>query len=192
MDTTTYARKVFAAAIIAVCLPCSAQLHGKQRESGLVGVKDYGWRGLKATGTGFWVSRNHVLTARHCATGNLTVQTGDGCEYDAEKVSSGYGWDDWALLYVANPPKHAVLCLEKRKLGYEISRGWCYGDFRVSGGTIQVQSGTIAGTNCGAQIRPGFSGGPVVNSAGNVVGIVSQERLFDSTCIFVPAGAVRW
>jgi S1-C subfamily serine protease len=185
------------AILFAISATCNAQLTATECDAGLVGLRSYGLFGCKCTGSGFWIDGTHVLTAAHVvepATNALGVVTGDGVEHPAKVVSKGNSCCDYALVEVGRKVQHATL-----KLGKAISDGpvCSYGDFRVTGGSVEGGSGARSGTYIDGRpefsvpSRPGMSGGPCVDTKGQVVGIVNMWVEDTAHAVVLPIEKVR-
>jgi hypothetical protein len=173
------------ALLMGLACPCSAQLHGKQATDGLVGVCAYSENKPLWTGSGFWIDKNHVITAKHCTGPQMQVKLGNGQVRTATLAAEGGRFSDWAVLKVHNAT--APVTIERQTGKRAGNTAYCYGDYRITGGTVKVLRGHVMGRWCSAPVVVGFSGGPVVDESGKAIGIVSQ-----ATGWFVPIGQVRW
>jgi hypothetical protein len=133
-------------------------------------------------GTGFFIARDKVLTNAHVVGGQSSVkmQVGDAT-YSARVVSTSTG-SDLAVLQVYNPnPSQQVLTLGSvsgARVGEEvIAVGSALGVLSntVTRGIVSAvrKAGAVTLIQTDAAINPGNSGGPLVNRAGQVIGINS-------------------
>jgi S1-C subfamily serine protease len=133
-------------------------------------------------GTGFFIARDKLLTNAHVVGGQSSVrlQLGDST-YQARVVNVSAG-SDLAVLQVYNaPPGQAVLSLGSAtgaRVGEEvIAVGSALGVLSntVTRGIISAvrKAGPVTLIQTDAAINPGNSGGPLVNRAGQVIGINS-------------------
>jgi S1-C subfamily serine protease len=144
----------------------------------------------QATGSGFLVDNDgHILTNAHVVEGakSVTVQLGDGAEQDAQVVGSDPS-SDIALLKVDNTEGANPLPLgdsSKVQVGDPvIAIGNPFAlDRTVTSGIVSALQRQIQAPNgfsisdviqTDAAINPGNSGGPLINGAGQVIGINSQ------------------
>ncbi len=144
----------------------------------------------QATGSGFLVDNDgHILTNAHVVEGakSVTVQLGDGAEQDAQVVGSDPS-SDIALLKVDNTEGAHPLPLgdsSKVQVGdpvVAIGNPFAL-DRTVTSGIVSALQRQIQAPNgfsisdviqTDAAINPGNSGGPLINGAGEVIGINSQ------------------
>jgi putative serine protease PepD len=144
----------------------------------------------EATGSGFLIDNDgHILTNAHVVEGakSVTVQLGDGSEQDAQVVGSDPS-SDIALLKVDNTEGANPLPLgdsSKVEVGDPvIAIGNPFAlDRTVTSGIVSALQRQIQAPNgfsisdviqTDAAINPGNSGGPLINGAGEVIGINSQ------------------
>jgi len=143
---------------------------------------------VDVNGTGFVISSaGHILTNNHVIAGcvgdvhgNLT---GEGVA--TLRVVSKDETNDLALLQAPNPLS-AVAAIRGRSIhsgdsvvaiGYPY-HGLLTSDFTVSTGIVNSLSGLLNDTRflqISAQVQPGNSGGPLLDTGGNVVGVVSAK-----------------
>ena len=142
-------------------------------------------------GSGFVVNdKGYVVTNYHVVENSVSiiVSGSDGSQYSANLV--GYDKDnDIAVLYAekCKLPAIAIGDSNKLKLGETVvAIGTPSGEelaFSVSNGIVSGLKRNVAGKNIGmiqtnAPLNPGNSGGPLVDSGGNVVGIVTLKYSF--------------
>jgi S1-C subfamily serine protease len=144
----------------------------------------------EASGSGFLIDNDgHVLTNAHVVEGakSVTVQLGDGAEQDAQVVGTDPS-SDIALLKVDNTEGANPLPLgdsSKVEVGDPvIAIGNPFAlDRTVTSGIVSALQRQIQAPNgfsisdviqTDAAINPGNSGGPLINGAGEVIGINSQ------------------
>ena len=144
----------------------------------------------EATGSGFLIDHDgHVLTNAHVVEGakSVTVQLGSGAEQSAQVVGTDPS-SDVALLKVANTEGANPLPLgdsSKVQVGdpvVAIGNPFAL-DRTVTSGIVSALQRQIQAPNgfsisdviqTDAAINPGNSGGPLINGAGQVIGINSQ------------------
>lgn len=140
------------------------------------------------TGTGFVVSANgHVVTNHHVI---------DGCVGDIQgnltgeapvklRVVSNDETNDLALLQAPSPFKEVATIKEKSvhsgdsvvAIGFPF-RGLLTSDFTVTTGIVSSLSGILNDTRflqISAAVQPGNSGGPLLSSTGELVGVVAAK-----------------
>jgi S1-C subfamily serine protease len=133
-------------------------------------------------GTGFFITRDRVITNAHVVGGHTSVklQVGD-VQYDARVGTVSQG-TDLAVLYVANPsPTQAVLrmgAVGQARVGEEvIAVGSALGVLSntVTRGIVSAvrRVGQVTLVQTDAAINPGNSGGPLISRSGLVIGINS-------------------
>ena len=143
-----------------------------------------------ATGSGFLIDNDgHILTNAHVVDGakSVTVQLGDGAQQSAQVVGSDPS-TDVALLKVDNTEGAQPLPLgdsTKVQVGdpvVAIGNPFAL-DRTVTSGIVSALQRQIQAPNgfsisdviqTDAAINPGNSGGPLINGAGQVIGINSQ------------------
>jgi S1-C subfamily serine protease len=145
-----------------------------------------------ATGSGFVIDgEGHILTNNHVIEGaeKVTVKLGDSeTNHDAEVIGTDPG-TDLALLQVEAPAKELHPLTLGRSAEMEVGDpvvaiGNPFGlDRTVTSGIVSALQRQIQAPNgfsinhviqTDAAINPGNSGGPLINAAGEVIGINSQ------------------
>jgi S1-C subfamily serine protease len=194
-------RYTLVASLLLFCGTAQAQLSAEQCQRSVVsiGMTDKCWLFEYATGsgTGFFISRERVLTAAHIAKGATYVMFRDGTKKPCYVEKQGsFEQLDWAILRV---PGANGLPLKFAKSETKGEAVWCYGDYTVTDGSLEVSPGKVTG--CGdwglryadATIYPGYSGGPVIDRKGQIMGVISRYSQSDGTnhCIYVPIQAVK-
>jgi S1-C subfamily serine protease len=131
-------------------------------------------------GTGFYIRPNRVLTNRHVVEGQSSVQLIAGAVKRTARVMQVSVGADLALLEVYNfDPQQATLSLgtiSRVRVGEEvIAVGSPLGVLSntVTRGIVSAirRTGDLMLIQTDAAINPGNSGGPLVNRAGQVIGI---------------------
>lgn len=137
---------------------------------------------LVSTGTGFFVSnKGHVLTNQHvvdsCAQVRVNVPTGTS----NASILAEHQNDDLALLFAEVKPA-AVASF--RRTAAEVGEDVSVAGYPLHGllGGLNITSGSVASATglrgdarylqISAPVQPGNSGGPLLDSAGTVVGVV--------------------
>jgi S1-C subfamily serine protease len=151
------------------------------------------------TGTSFAVN-GVIVTNRHVASGSTSLQlaTWDGNDF-TESVSALSTSADLALLTGTSGPTHVVLAAADPAAGTSV---WVTGypegnqlsslpgvitDY-VSGGFYGEPSRIMEISNA---IEPGNSGSPVLNAAGQVVGVVFAISHLDGAGLAIPVTTLR-
>jgi serine protease Do len=137
-------------------------------------------------GSGFIISKDgYILTNNHVVQGadKVTVRLNDRRELDAEVVGTD-ATADVALLKIKADDLPAVVIgsPDKLKVGeWVLAIGSPFGfDYSVTAGIVSAKARALPGATyvpfiqTDVAINPGNSGGPLINMAGEVVGINSQ------------------
>jgi S1-C subfamily serine protease len=141
-------------------------------------------RRLAATGIA-WTD-DTVLTASHVVERDeITVRTGDGTEYQATLAGRDPGTDSAVLRVSGGKLVPATRATTPAKVGHmALALGRPDADIRASLGIINrvggawrtFRGGTVDGyLQAGVEMLPGFSGGPLVNVAGEAVAMNSSQ-----------------
>ncbi len=142
---------------------------------------------LWGTGTGFFVtSRGEMLTNQHVIDGCLQVTVED---YGVAEVVAADPGNDLALLHLADADPDTIKTAAFRDsprvqrgetvvaIGFPL-QGTLSSSGNITVGTISALVGfneDIREYQFTAPIQPGNSGGPLLDSSGNVIGVVSSE-----------------
>lgn len=181
------------ASLLLFCGTSQAQLSAEQCQS-IVSIKEEHWLG-DSQGTGTFISKERVLTAAHIGDHAKWIQTRDGRKLPCYLEKRGrFEQLDWAILRVPNGNGSPLKLAKGETTGEAV---WCYGDYSCVGRSLEVTSGFVTG--CGdyglryasAPVYPGYSGGPVVNKSGQVLGVTSRQARAGNQCIYVPIQAVK-
>ncbi len=142
-------------------------------------------------GTGWWISENYLVTAAHVVNYQITqVQIIKGGYISTGKVVAYDQKYDVAILYVDNPPKEQYIFelssgapkkgMKIYPIGYPFELYQLYKDIAKMSANPRISMGIVAWYDherklfeISAAVDAGNSGGPIVDSNGNVVGLVS-------------------
>jgi S1-C subfamily serine protease len=188
-------RYTLVASLLLFCGTSQAQLTDTQINRSLCCVVQTTYFNIACgTGTGFFISKERILTAGHVANGACYVLMRDGSKVRCyvERKSNVL---DWAILRAPGANGQPL------KLGKSPEQGdmvWTYGNFDFDGDGVQVGVGNFQGCRdngtrtATAQVFAGYSGGPVVAKGGKVIGITCQTRPAENYgVIYVPIESVK-
>ncbi len=154
----------------------------------VISIKD----DVLGSGSGFVVNDyGYVVTNYHVVENSIDIVVADasGEQYSADLV--GYDAEiDVALLYVEqlDAPSVVLADSDNAKLGETVVAIGCPAgggsSLSVSNGIISgfdrfISSTSVGAIQTNAPLNPGNSGGPLFDSHGNVVGIVTAKRSYD-------------
>ena len=138
-----------------------------------------------STGTGFFISNDgHMITNYHVIRNAKSVKVSiEGKEIDAEVISQDKA-NDIAIIKVDTPVKNSIPIIKSNKtdVGEEVfTLGYPLVDvqgkeLKATFGRVNAMSGLkddIRLMQVDVPIQPGNSGGPLINSKGEVIGIVT-------------------
>lgn len=167
-------------------------------ESSTFRVRNLSCRGV-SSGSGFAISGDSIVTNRHVAEGaewiELNTWTGDSLSATVEGVSAV---DDLAVITVTKPlPGRARLASQLPEIGDKLMTAGFPG-----GRAYLLSSGTFLGEGKGpyngvrltfedARVEHGNSGGPVMNLAGEVVGVLTEGDEGSATRYAIPVRTLR-
>ena len=145
-------------------------------------------------GTGFFVARNKVATNVHVVAYHrpIFVQSADREKiWTVEGVTAFDVKNDLAILKVVGVGAPLPLGdSDTLQSGEEISAvGYPKGKYRVSKGTLHSVRDSNKWLQMNVKISPGNSGSPVINSKGEVVGIVSASE--EPYSYAIPSNALK-
>lgn len=153
------------------------------------------------TGSGFVVAPRTVLTNAHVVRGGvqLSLNTADGLPVSATSVDILSG-EDLAVIHTAAtlPPPLNIAAQDPvpgdltEALGYPLGRKFAVASGRIvsfSSGKPYAHNSRVLRSS--VEIHPGNSGGPLINSTGQVVGVVTAIDLNDGIAIAIPDSRVR-
>ena len=157
-------------AILITDTPTTVDTHSLQQES---------------TGSGFYVSpQGHILTNAHVVQGCVEVRIPSAGRV---QVLAQEGSTDLALLQAHTPMSHTIAAFRQGRgirsgasvvvVGYPL-RGVLASGANVSTGSVSALAGPGDDRRLiqiTAPVQPGNSGGPVLDDAGNVVGVVVSK-----------------
>lgn len=154
-------------------------------------TSDDGGKTYEPDGTGFVYDGHTVITAKHCVFGEDFLKDTkfevivDGTTYPVLQVWYTSRDDrDIAILTVTEAFKVPWLRLARQDasigssahiIGYPLNLGMTLSDGFVNGGPLTIL-GVPGCMEFSSPICPGNSGGPVMNDAGEVIGIVFAHR----------------
>jgi S1-C subfamily serine protease len=167
----------------------SAELAGAVETAGAATVRVSARRRLPATGV-VWTTGNGgsvVVTANHVVERDedITVTTADGVEHPAKLIGRDPGSDLAALKVVdAHLPAATRVAEADVRVGSLVLALGRAGDLAATSGVVSAVGGPWQrGRGRRAERRvatdapmfPGFSGGPLVDAAGSVIGVLSSH-----------------
>lgn len=135
---------------------------------------------IEASGTGFYVGRNLLVTASHVVAGCRSVALADGTPLD---LLASDGERDIAVL-ASDRPAESWLALSRDgrgRLGQRLHAiGYPY--YNIAGTSLHLTSGNVSSLadvnddtrffSFSAPVQPGNSGGPILDANGTVIGVV--------------------
>ena len=156
-------------------------------------VRNQRWEAVKM-GTGWAVAPGKIVTCHHVTSGFKSIHEiyFNGNFYSARLVSTAY-FKDLSLLEVlpSITPNTIPLASEVRDQG----KIKLWGDYRGDRGKLKSATGTLLNdSSTDANGVPGYSGGPVVNENGCVVGVLNQGITVHGTHLvskFVPLSTLK-
>lgn len=139
-----------------------------------------------STGSGFFVSKaGHIVTNAHVVKGCFTITARpDGATAVSAEVLARDAVNDLAVLKVAGPVEKTLSLRSGVRLGEGIAAfGFPHSDLLATTGNFTIGNVTaLAGLRddsrylqVSAPVQSGNSGGPLLDSSGNVVGVVSAK-----------------
>lgn len=139
-----------------------------------------------STGSGFFVSKaGHILTNAHVVTDCSTITArSDGSIAVIAQMLARDAANDLAVLKVAGPVERSLSIRPSIRLGEGIAAfGFPHSDLLATTGNFTLGNVTaLAGLKddsrylqVSAPVQAGNSGGPLVDSSGNVVGVVTAK-----------------
>ena len=155
--------------------------------------RDLSPKDAQSTGSGFYVNAGNIVTAAHVVHGCKAMSLSDGSpvgvvladdDLDLAVLSSGKESSVWLNLLAEVRPRlgETVYALGYPYLGL-LNQG-----LAVTGGNVSAMGGidpSEVRIMVSAPVQPGNSGGPLVNSHGDVVGVVVSRiddmSIFDET-----------
>jgi len=152
------------------------------------------------TGSAFVLGDRILVTNRHVVEGSSVLQlsTWDGRDYDVSVVAAGYR-DDLAVLTVNEPLGVRLRIGEPPRpgqrvfaVGYPGGGPWTLTEGEVQDsvpGSRYGESGDVLRVT--AEIRPGNSGGPLLDESGNLLGAVFAIDTTSGLGLVISAEQVR-
>jgi S1-C subfamily serine protease len=142
---------------------------------------------LAGTGSGFFVSdQGHVITANHVVSGCEKLRVSHGEEIAPAALVAADESPDLAILQTPIAPLSPATFTINRQArlgepvmvaGYPL-RGFLAKDLNVSTGSVSALAGLRDSAELlqiSAPVQPGDSGGPLLDGAGNVMGVVVSK-----------------
>lgn len=171
----------------------------EQVRSDTVLVRNLGC-GFEATGSAFATGPNELVTNRHVVEGarQLSIETASGHRVDVQswRVSQT---DDLALLRLSEPLFDHPVALAADPtvpgnlivvMGYPLGGAFTVGRGRVLDVMPDPGGSGQAVIEASADILPGNSGGPLVDTHGQLVGVVRAIDLENGSALAIPAARV--
>ena len=162
----------------------------------MVVIRD-GWQG---TGAGVLTGNGLVLTNAHVARRDhgMHVLLHDGKEFDSRLVARDTNIDLALLQIPASGYPTAVLALQPSRPGelvYAFGHPWGHRNVLTGGvlsavTTARTPAGELPLLRTDLQLAPGNSGGPLLNAAGEVIGLNAMILGGDQS-IAIPSGVIR-
>lgn len=135
-------------------------------------------------GAGVFIDENYILTAYHVIENNdVTVALQNSKQTQAATVVKIDQWNDLALIKLNEPtstPLETISLAKQLPLTGETVYGFGHPrtvTYSVTKGIISNNDQAIAGLSklqFDGQIHPGYSGGPLTNTDGEIVGIITN------------------
>jgi len=154
-----------------------------------------------ATGSGFAITPRSVLTNAHVVRGGniVTIDTTDGVEIPVASVDILRG-EDLAVVHTAQDvPATVRLSSEDavpgdrvEAMGFPLGRKLAVAAGRVvdyAAGGQYGEPGRVLRSS--VEIRPGNSGGPLLDARGQVLGVTTAIDLESGSAIVIPAGEAQ-
>jgi serine protease Do len=152
-------------------------------------------------GTAFAIGRNEYLTAAHVfmswvgsGFGEPLLRTTDGKVHAIDRVLKFSGHEDFILFSLRDPPGVKPLAIETRPqinsevqaVGNALGEGVVIRSGLLTSETLEQQDGRWRWYRFSAAASPGNSGGPLVNSAGRVIGVILAASPSENLNIALP------
>lgn len=180
--------------------PVALQQITEAAAHGVLRVRNLGCEGV-ATGSGFAINDHQLVTNRHVVAGasQLTVETTDGRTIRVA-IAAVAADDDLAVVTTRGRLPHPLELATITPTGGDVVRvlGFPLGGpltispgkvVNVSDGTRYGMSGQVILTS--APVRPGNSGGPLLDRHGQVIGVVFAIDLIGSHGLAIPVDRLR-
>jgi S1-C subfamily serine protease len=151
---------------------------------------------ITSTGTGFFVTGGHLVTAEHVVAGASAITISRGGYLEPATVAVADVGNDLAVLTVADPPGTGLPVATQPAQPGTPAVFVGYPD----GGPQQARAATVVGGvamptgpwdaadyslrpayRLRTLVRPGNSGGPLLDSSGAVIGVIDAHSLVDPT-----------
>ena len=186
-------------ALVDVTVPPLARDSAERRARRLtVRVRNIGCEGL-ATGSGWALSRTLLVTNRHVLAGadSLELNTWDGHDLHVATASVGRLGDLGLVRVAGNLPQVGTVGVAVASgdrvtaVGYPLG-----GELRLTAGVVVD---LVRGSRFGipgnvirltAPVRPGNSGGPLLDRAGRIVGVVFAKEIATGLTLAIPVSTL--